>query len=137
MCNTQVADAVKKELPNRDIVISTLAYEYGRTPPRITKPASNVAIKVTANGVHYGAPLSDPRNVAFANDLIAWGRITERLYVWDYTVDAGDYVQPWPNWYTIGENIKFFARHSVRGVFEEGASVRSVSLSSVITDAVV
>lgn len=94
-----MADAVSKELPHRDIVISTLAYEYGRAAPRITKPASNVAIKVTANGVHYGAPLSDPRNSDFADDLVAWGRITERLYVWNYINDAGCYLQSWPNWY--------------------------------------
>jgi hypothetical protein len=118
-----VAKAVRAEYPERNIIISTLAYEYGRTTPRITKPESNVAIKVTANGVHYGAPLSDPRNAAFATDLIAWSKLTQRLYVWNYISDAGNHIQPWPNWYAMGQDVCWLAQHSVRGIFEEGASV--------------
>ena len=118
-----VAEAVRNALPDRMITITTLAYEYGRTALRVTKPLSNVAVKVTANGVNYGVPLTETRNSAFVGDLAAWGRITSRLYIWDYIDDAGNHVQPWPNHYTVGPNVKFFAQHGVRGVFEEGASV--------------
>ena len=48
-----VADAVKSELPSRDIVITTLAYQYTRKPPAITKPRDNVAVQVTASGCTY------------------------------------------------------------------------------------
>jgi hypothetical protein len=41
-----VADAVKNEFPQRSIVITTLAYDYGRKAPSITKPRENVAIQV-------------------------------------------------------------------------------------------
>ena len=104
-----VADAVKSELPSRDIVITTLAYTYARKPPAITKPRDNVAIQVTASGCTYGVPLTDPRNAAFADDLRAWAKLTRRLYVWDYTVDAGNYLLPWPNYFVIvSRHASFF-----------------------------
>ena len=69
------------------------------------QPRENVAIQVTASGATYGFPLTDPRNAAFAGDLISWGKLTEQLYIWDYSVDAGNYLQPWPNYYTVGETL--------------------------------
>lgn len=32
-----------------------------------------------------------------------------------------NFVQPFPNWYVLGANIRFFQSHGVKGVFEEGA----------------
>jgi hypothetical protein len=32
----------------------------------------------------------------------------------------GNLLQPLPNYYSLGENIRWFAQHGVRGVFEEG-----------------
>jgi hypothetical protein len=117
-----VADVVRTELPTRNIVITTLAYTYARKAPALTKPRDNVAIQVTASGATYGFPLTDHRNSAFSDDLAAWAKLTKRLYIWDYTVDAGNYILPWPNYYTIGPNVDFFAAHGVCGIFEEGAS---------------
>jgi hypothetical protein len=33
--------------------------------------------------------------------------------------DFGDYVQSYPNYYTLAENVQFFAAHGVKGVFGE------------------
>ena len=30
-------------------------------------------------------------------------------------------MQPHPNWFTLDANLRFFAAHNVRGVFEQGA----------------
>ena len=40
-------------------------------------------------------------------------------------VDFGNPVQPFPNYYSLGRNIRWFAEHGVRGVFEEGAGVQA------------
>ena len=50
-----------------------------------------------------------------------WSKICPRLYVWDYTTDFAHYVQPHPNWFVLGPNLRFFQQHNVRGVFEQGA----------------
>lgn len=34
--------------------------------------------------------------------------------------DFAQYVAPFPNWYVLGPNVRFFAEHGVRGVFQEG-----------------
>jgi hypothetical protein len=35
--------------------------------------------------------------------------------------DFAHYLQPFPDWFTLGPNLRFFQAHHVRGVFEEGA----------------
>ena len=62
-----------------------------------------------------------PPIAKFAQDMEDWSKICGRLYVWDYVTDFGHYIQPHPNWFELGPNLRFFAKHNVRGVFEEGA----------------
>eukprot|EP01051_Picozoa_sp_SAG22_P024904 SAG22_NODE_7124_length_773_cov_1.053412_2_plen_113_part_00 len=40
-------------------------------------------------------------------------------------VDFGSMLQTFPNYYSLGPNIQFFAAHGVRGVFEEGPGVHT------------
>jgi hypothetical protein len=69
---------------------------------------------------NFGAPLTDPSNSGFAEDLIEWGKLTQRVYIWDYTTDFGNYIMTFPNYYVVGANIQFFYQHGVKGIFEEG-----------------
>jgi hypothetical protein len=66
-------------------------------------------------------PLEDKSNQAFADDIRAWSKISNRLYIWDYVTNFGHYVQPHPNWFVLGPNVRFFHQHGVRGLFEQGA----------------
>ena len=50
-----------------------------------------------------------------------WAAISNRTYIWNYVTSFGSYIQPFPNWYVLGPNIKYFANHGVRGIFEEGS----------------
>ena len=50
-----------------------------------------------------------------------WAAISNRTYIWNYVTSFGSYIQPFPNWYVLGPNIKYFADHGVRGIFEEGS----------------
>eukprot|EP01052_Picozoa_sp_SAG31_P026716 SAG31_NODE_2443_length_5682_cov_3.662428_3_plen_155_part_00 len=43
------------------------------------------------------------------------------LCSWNYVTAFNAYIQPFPNWYVLGPNIKYFADHGVRGIFEEGS----------------
>ena len=53
-----------------------------------------------------------------------WNAITKRIYIWNYVVDFGSFLQTFPNYYVLGPNIEFFAAHGVRGIFQ----VRILSL---------
>ncbi len=114
-----VAADIEDEFP--DIAIDTLAYQYTRKPPRITRPRPNVIVRLCSIECSFSVPLDDPRNKAFLEDLEGWSKIAERLFVWDYTTDFSNYIQPHPNYRVLGPNIRLFVKNNVRGVFEQGA----------------
>lgn len=114
-----VAADIEAEFPG--VAIDTLAYQYTRKPPNITRPRSNVIVRLCSIECSFSRPLDDARNKAFKEDLEGWSKIADRLYVWDYTTDFAHYVQPHPNTRILGPNLRLFVRNKVRGVFEQGA----------------
>ncbi len=117
-----VADAVRDEFPDK--VIDTLAYQFTRKPPTQTVPRPNVIVRLCSIECCFSHPLSvdektDPENAAFARDLAAWSKLTNRLYIWDYVIDYRHSFAPFPNLYTLKPNINFFAEHGVKGIYEE------------------
>ncbi len=114
-----VAEDIEEEFPN--VAISTLAYQYTRKPPRITKPRDNVIVRLCSIECSFSVPLSDERNSTFRDDIIGWSKICDRLYIWDYTTNFRHHIMPHPNLRVLGPNVKFFVDHSVKGIFEQGA----------------
>lgn len=114
-----VAEKIQPEFPN--VAIDTLAYQYTRKPPKTIRPRPNVIVRLCSIECNFREPLDGPSNASFANDIRGWSDIADRLYVWDYVTDFHAYVQPHPNWFAMGPNLRFFAAHHVKGVFEEGA----------------
>ncbi|MGD1009483.1 MAG: DUF4838 domain-containing protein [Candidatus Aminicenantales bacterium] len=114
-----VAEDIEKEFPN--VTIDTLAYQYTRKPPKVTRPRANVIVRLCSIECSFSKPLDDERNKEFFGDLKGWSAIADRLFVWDYTTDFAHYVQPHPNYRVLGPNIRLFVRNKVRGIFEQGA----------------
>jgi len=114
-----IAADVEQEFPN--VAISTLAYQYTRKPPKITKPRHNVIVQLCSIECSFSVPLADERNKAFRNDIVGWSKISDRLYIWDYTTNFRHHVMPHPNLRVLGPNVRFFADHNVKGIFEQGA----------------
>lgn len=117
-----IADEVKKRYP--DVLVQTLAYQYTRKPPKLTKPRDNVVITLCSIECDrlrpFGAANSHPDNVAFVDDLRGWSKLTDKLYVWDYTGENLHYFYPMPNTPVVQDNIRFFRDNNVRFVFSEG-----------------
>ena len=114
-----VAEKIEPEFPH--VAVDTLAYQYTRKPPKTLKPRPNVIVRLCSIECNFREPLDHPSNAAFADDIRGWSKLCQRLYVWDYTTDFAHYVQPHPNWFALGPNLRFFQQHNVRGVFEQGA----------------
>jgi len=113
-----IADAIKDEFPN--VVIETLAYQYTRKPPKITKPGKNVIICLCSIECCFIHPLAtDPFNKSFVEDIRGWNRICNRLYIWDYVINYAHSVCPFPNLYVLKPNIDFFIKNGVKGIYEE------------------
>ncbi|HRS95026.1 MAG TPA: DUF4838 domain-containing protein [Candidatus Latescibacteria bacterium] len=117
----KVAEAIEDEAPH--VAIDTLAYWYSRKPPKTLKPRQNVIIRLCSIECCFAHPLESecPENQKFAEDIREWSRIANRLYVWDYVTNFHNYIMPWPNSKVLGANVRFFARHNVVGLFEQGS----------------
>ncbi len=116
-----IAEDIEKDYPN--VRIDTLAYQYTRKPPKTIRPRANVIVRLCSIECCFAHPLEtceSAANRSFRNDILAWEPIAQKLYIWDYTPNFANYVQPFPNFAVLQPNVDFFARHNVHGVFEEG-----------------
>ncbi len=55
----------------------------------------------------------------FANDLIAWGKLTENIRIWDYTTQFTNFLAPFPNIHTLQPNIQLFRDNNAKWIFEQ------------------
>ncbi|MBQ8333444.1 MAG: DUF4838 domain-containing protein [Clostridia bacterium] len=133
----KVAEAIEEEFP--DVVVDTLAYMYTRRPPKLVKPRHNVCVRLCSIECCFAHPLetcrevtcgfklrAKPTDTSFQEDLIGWGRICDRIYIWDYVTNYRYFWLPFPNFQVLGPNMRFFVKNGVRGVYEEG-NYQSVS----------
>ena len=74
-----VAAAVAKEYPN--VAIDTLAYQYTRKPPLHVKPLPNVVVRLCSIECDFAQPLTAPSNQKFADDIVGWSKVCQRLYI--------------------------------------------------------
>jgi hypothetical protein len=116
-----VAEDIEKDYPQ--VRIDTLAYQYTRKPPKTIRPRPNVIVRLCSIECCFAHPLEtcvSEENRRFREDILAWEPVAPKLYVWDYVTDFSRYQQPFPNLDVLQPNIRFFAQHNVRGIFEEG-----------------
>ena len=123
-----IAERLEGEFPN--VIFDTLAYNYTRPVPKLTKPRHNVCVRLCTIECCFSHPFEtcdDERGVlkpdgtrsSLISDLKAWGQYHDRLYIWDYTTCFAHYAAPFPNWRVLQPNMQAFARNSVKGVFEQ------------------
>ena len=116
-----VAEEIEPEFP--DVLVETLAYQYTRKPPRLVRPRRNVIIRLCSIECSFAEPLeTGERNRAFREDLEGWGRITDKLYIWDYVTNFHGYLLPHANYQVLAPNLRYFVRHHAVGIFEQGDS---------------
>ena len=114
-----VAAEMENEFP--EVIINTLAYDWSQKPPCNIKPHQNVAIWLCTTGCSYAHPIAHERNTVFGENLRAWARICDRIYIWDYVTNFSAYLCPHPNLRTLSLNAQHFAQNRVKGVFSLGA----------------
>ena len=109
-----IADGLKDEYPN--VAIDTLAYQWSRPAPKITKPRENVIIRLCSIECNFAVPLTgqladgrllrrvdpavlfafcvvdfciDTKNVKFQTDMSAWSKVSNRTFIWNYITNFG------------------------------------------------
>lgn len=120
-----VAERIEREFPG--FRVETLAYQYTRKAPRVTRPRKNVVIRLCSIECDYGLPLTHEKNRGFLDDLKAWSAISPELYIWTYVARFGEYWYPNPCLPVYGPNIRLFAANHAVGVFVQGDSYNAAS----------
>ncbi len=124
-----IAERLEPEFP--DVVFDTLAYVYTRPAPKITRPRHNVCVRLcsieacfahsfeTCDDESRWVSRPDGTKASFISDLRDWGKVSDRIYIWDYTTCFAHYPAPHPNWHVLQPNMQAFVRNHVKGVFEQ------------------
>jgi hypothetical protein len=109
---------VADEFPDK--IISTLAYQYSRKAPLKTKPRDNVQIMLCTIELNRSQSIvTDPSSISFLKDLEDWGKISNHIYLWDYTVNFNHHISPFPNLHTLQSNIQLFVKNNVQEHFQQ------------------
>ncbi len=115
------AKAVADSFPSK--VISTLAYQYSRTAPKVTKPHPNVNIMLCSIEEDRSRPIATrDQPGSFTADLRTWSALTPNIIVWDYVINFSHLLAPFPNWKVLQPNLQLFRDAGVPMVFEQGLS---------------
>ncbi|MFH1743688.1 MAG: DUF4838 domain-containing protein, partial [bacterium] len=142
-CN-KVAEAVAARYPDK--YIDTIAYNYTQTTPKHIRPHPNLIIRLC-----HMAPSCDthpletcPKNAEYIEDLRRWTAITNKVYIWHYVTNFSHYLMPFPNFNAIREDIPYYHRAGVDGIFCQGsysgggggemAELRSYVLAKLLWD---
>ncbi|MBQ9264104.1 MAG: DUF4838 domain-containing protein [Clostridia bacterium] len=136
-----VADNVTKIYP--DVRIHTFAYLYCRKPPKLTRPHPSVIVRLCSIECCYSHPIAqcgceisrinvqgtfahaftgDPHvPSSFMRDLAGWSKLCKnQLFIWDYTTNYANYLQPFPNLHVLADNLRTFRQYGASGVLEQG-----------------
>jgi hypothetical protein len=112
-----LADGIKDEFPH--VYIDTLAYFSGEKAPTKIRPRDNVIIRLTDTTSNLILPVTDPRNHEFHDNIVAWGKLTKNLRVWDYAITFNYVGLPTPSEYTYPIDLQFWKANNVDGIFVE------------------
>lgn len=116
----RVAEAIEKDYPDK--AIETLAYQWTRKPPKSMRPRPNVIIRLCSIECCFMHPLAvcdSKANREFVKDAEGWAKVANRLWVWDYITSFHEFMTPFPNLRVLNDNIQFFIKNNVRGIFEQ------------------
>jgi hypothetical protein len=118
----EVSKIVHEKYPK--VIFNVPAYEWSRKPPTGIKPDDGGFITLCSIECNFGQPLAEgypKQNADFRDDLVGWSELAPKLLVWDYTTNFSHYILPYPNYYSLAANVKFFADHKVRGYMGQGS----------------
>lgn len=112
-----------KENGYDNVVFDTFAYQYSRKAPTQVVPREDVIVRLCSIECCFGHTLDDPKceqNVDFMNDLREWGKICNRIYIWDYVHNYAQSLCIFPNFGVLQRNVQIFYENNAKGLYEEG-----------------
>ncbi|MFN5757285.1 MAG: DUF4838 domain-containing protein [Planctomycetia bacterium] len=113
----RVAEGVEKEFPG--FFVETLAYQYGRKPPKTIRPRHNVIVRYSVVERSAVQPITAQINHRLAEDLQDWSAMKPNLYIWDYTANLENSFTPEPRAFVYGPDLRLYRQMGAVAVFME------------------
>ena len=117
----KVAENIATDYPH--VTVDTLAYKYTQKTPKVTRPRENVCIRLCSINCCFTHPLDNtdcPHGKKFYEDLVGWGKICDKIHIWDYTTNFHYYLSTFANLGVLQKNMRFFAENNVVSMFPQG-----------------
>ncbi len=114
----KIAAKIGEKYPH--FLVETLAYHGSEKPPKTIRPAKNVIVRMAPIDTDYGHPVNSEENKAVRDNLKGWSKIAQHLFIWNYETNFTYLLMPHPNWNDIGNDLRFFASHNVKGFYQQG-----------------
>ena len=124
-----VAEALADEFP--DVIFQTYAYQYTRSAPK-TKAADNVMImlctieRCVSHRIYDDCVASnnptfiDGSSKSFAEDLADWKNITDKVYIYDYNANYGDYHVLMSDFNNLYYDTQYYVNNNATGILSQG-----------------
>jgi len=109
-----IAAEVERKHPEK--WVETLAYAYSTKPPAITRPRSNVIIRLCHAGCFFHGFETCGLGANHASYIEQWSKLTKRIFIWHYATNFAHYLAPDPNLAALAKDLKFYGDHGVNGV---------------------
>lgn len=123
---------LSQRFPNHRFYIT--AYRTTATPPEEELP-ENTGVFFSTINLPKGIALNEkqPKTNQFLKQLHAWRSKTPNVYLWDYDTNFDDYLTPIPILYGLQQQLQFFKKNDVKGVFLNGSGYDYSSFDEVQT----
>ncbi|WP_267740695.1 DUF4838 domain-containing protein [Myroides injenensis] len=81
--------------------------------------ASNSGVILSTIELPKGIALDEkqPATKQFIEEFYSWAQKTSEIYIWDYSANFDDYLTPIPTLYNLQEQLKFYKKLGVKGIF--------------------
>lgn len=115
----KIAERVKVKYPN--IKIDTLAYSWSLEAPKEVVAEDNIVIRFCTEMCPFHDDKHKCETLAKKEQyFIDWQEHASEFSVWTYPITWSNLYNSWPNLYELKDNIKFFVKHGVKGIYQEG-----------------
>ena len=118
----EIASRIKATGKYDNVAIDTFAYQYTRKAPTQVVPREDVIVRLCSIECCFGHTLDDPdckNNAKFMDDLSAWSKICNRLYIWNYSLNCDESINIYANFGVLQRNIQVFYEHNVKGIYQQ------------------
>ncbi len=117
----RVAEKVREKYP--DARFETLAYQDSLVPPENLEISDGIVIRMCPiNGcvLHDFDESGCRENEKFDKAVKGWAKLTDSIYMWNYSTDFQYYYALFPNITTLQKRYQYFRDNNVISVFDNG-----------------